>query len=425
MPSVYNWQLGRSMDYPYAPAAPKEQFAFVININRCIGCQTCTMACKSTWTFSKGQEQMWWTNVETKPYGGYPQHWDVKILDLLSQANPNGMAWEGRQSDDRRRPYGELKGKNIFESPEIVARGAQPNLVLGYLPTEEEWRFPNIFEDTPQTGPAKAMDFGPGEDVTGDKKHKAWFFYLARLCNHCSYPACLAACPRNAIYKRPEDGIVLIDQQECRGYRKCVEACPYKKSMYSGTTRTSEKCIACYPRVEGTDPESDGVPMETRCMAACIGQVRMQGLVKVDQENVWIEDRYNPLYYLVHVAKVALPLYPQFGTEPNGYYIPPRWVPTKHLEQMFGPGVKDAVERYRSPDRELLAVLQLFRRANRIIARYEMKEGPKVYETTRDGKKFEMYNDTIIAYDRKNREIFRTQVEEPIYVRPEKHANSI
>lgn len=425
MNSVYNWQLGRPMGYPYPQAAPKEQFAFVININRCIGCQTCTMACKSTWTFSKGQEHMWWTNVETKPYGGYPQHWDVKVLDLLGQANPNGLAWTGKPNNDSRKPYGELTGKTIFEAPEVVARGGQPNLVLGYLPTEEEWTAPNIHEDTTQFGSSKPMDFGSGETIDGAAKHKAWFFYLARLCNHCSYPACLAACPRNAIYKRPEDGIVLIDQQECRGYRKCVEACPYKKSLYRGTTRTSEKCIACYPRVEGTDPESDGVPMETRCMSACIGQVRMQGLVKVNEDATWVEDRHNPLYYLIHVAKVALPLYPQFGTEPNGYYIPPRWVPTKYLEQMFGPGVKDAVERYRAPDRELLAVLQLFRRSNRIIFRYEIKEGPKVWETTINGKTFEMFNDTVIAFDRKNREIFRTQVEEPIHVRPETHANSI
>ncbi|QDV89516.1 Chlorate reductase subunit beta [Phycisphaerae bacterium RAS2] len=425
MNTVYNWQLGRPMGYPYPQAAPKEQFAFVININRCIGCQTCTMACKSTWTFSKGQEHMWWTNVETKPYGGYPQHWDVKTLDLLGQANPRGMAWNGQPAADPRAPYGALQHKSIFEAPEVVARGGQPNLVLGYLPAEEEWTAPNIHEDTPPGGLNKPMDFGRGEDATGDRKHKAWFFYLARLCNHCSYPACLAACPRNAIYKRPEDGIVLIDQQECRGYRKCVEACPYKKSLYRGTTRTSEKCIACYPRVEGSDPESDGVPMETRCMAACIGQVRMQGLVKVNEDSTWVEDRQNPLYYLVHVAKVALPLYPQFGTEPNGYYIPPRWVPTKYLEQMFGPGVQQAVERYRAPDRELLAVLQLFRRSNRIIFRYEMREGPKVWETAVAGRKFEMFNDTVIAFDRKNREIFRTQVEEPIHVRSERHANSI
>ncbi len=52
MSTVYNWHLGRKMKYPYQAAYPKRQFAFVFNINRCIACQTCTMACKSTWTFS-------------------------------------------------------------------------------------------------------------------------------------------------------------------------------------------------------------------------------------------------------------------------------------------------------------------------------------------------------------------------------------
>ena len=255
--------------------------------------------------------------------------------------------------------------------------------------------------------------------------HKTWFFYLARICNHCSYPACLAACPRKAIYKRPEDGIVLIDQKECRGYRKCVEACPYKKAMYRGNTRIAEKCIGCYPRVEGSDPESNGEPMEPRCMAACIGQMRMQGLVKMTPDGAWAEDRQHPLYYLVHVAKVALPLYPQFGTEPNGYYIPPRWVPRKYLRQMFGPGVEQALERYANPDRELLAVLQLFRRSNRIIFRYEIEEGPKIYEGELRGRTITIYDDTVIAFGKNGKEIFRTTVEEPFHVRPNRHANTI
>jgi nitrate reductase beta subunit len=72
MAQVYNWQIGRDMEFPYANGDTTRQFAAVFNINRCIGCQTCTMACKSTWTFSPGQELMWWNNVETKPFGGYP-----------------------------------------------------------------------------------------------------------------------------------------------------------------------------------------------------------------------------------------------------------------------------------------------------------------------------------------------------------------
>ncbi len=423
MNKVYNWQLGREMEYPYEAAYPDHQFAFIFNINRCIGCQSCTMACKSTWTFAKGQEAMWWNNVETKPYGGFPHGWDVKTLDLLEKANPGGQKWEGSFKDVEA-PYGEFKGKTIFEAAKDSISSEGANRAVGYLPTDEEWASPNRFEDNP----AGTQKTKVGEYFTGGEalpQHKTWFFYLARICNHCSYPACLAACPRNAIYKRPEDGIVLIDQERCRGYRKCMEACPYKKTFYRGTTRTSEKCIGCFPRVEGKDPQYGGLPMQTRCMAACIGQIRLQGLVELEKDGKWKEDRYNPLYYLIHVAKVALPLYPQFGTEPNGYYIPPRWVPRPYLRQMFGPGVDAAIEKYSAPDRELLAVLQLFGKDSRICYRYEIKEGPKVFETTIRGKKFELFDDTIIGFAKDGSKILEIKVEEPFHVRDAKHANSI
>ncbi|MBI2149070.1 MAG: nitrate oxidoreductase subunit beta [Acidobacteria bacterium] len=415
MSRVYNWQLGREMSYPYDARYPERQFAFVFNINRCIACQSCTMACKSTWTFSKGQENMWWANVETKPYGGYPQFWDVKILDLLNRVNPDGQRWTGDASDDPKSMYGRFSGMTVFEAVQKSIE-TQSSRVLGYLPADDEWTSPNIYEDNPRgKNGARNKLHETGEQLP---VHNTWFFYLARICNHCTYPACLAACPRKAIYKRPEDGIVLLDQSQCRGYRKCVEACPYKKTMYRGNTRISEKCVACYPRVEGTDPESNGVPLETRCMSACIGQIRMQGLVKLAADGSWAEDRQHPLYYL-------LPLYPQFGTSPNGYYIPPRWVPRAYLRQMFGPGVDRAIERYENPDRELLAVLQLFRRSNRIIFRYEIEQGPLVYEGSYRGKKIQIYNDTVIAFDRDGKELFRTAVEEPLHVRPNKHQNSI
>ncbi len=413
MPEVRNWQLGRTMYYPYPEHHPRRQFAFVFNTNRCIACQSCTMACKSTWTFSKGQEYMWWNNVETKPYGGYPHHWDVKLLKLLDEANPGGQFWEGSV----------FKGQTIFEAARTRYGPEGGQVALGYLPTDEDWRAPNLYEDTSTAYEPGRL--GISKEGAALPEHKTWFFYLQRICNHCTYPACLAACPRKAIYKRPEDGVVLIDQERCRGYRKCMEACPYKKAMYRGTTRVSEKCIACYPRLEGRDPEAPTIPLETRCMIACVGQIRLQGFVRIAPDGSWVEDRYNPLYYLIRVAKVALPLYPQFGTEPNGYYIPPRWVPRPYLRQMFGPGVDHAVERYSVPDRELLAVLQLFRRTNRIIFRYEIREGPKVYETERFGKKFELYNDTVIAYGQDGQELFRTTVEEPIHVRPDRHTNGL
>lgn len=411
MANVYNWHLGREMSYPYQNGTGGWQFAAVFNTNRCIACQTCTFACKSTWTFSPGQELMWWNNVETKPYGGYPHNWDVKLLDMLEQANPGGQVWNASAKGSDA-PYGRFEGKTIFEAADGMTQRA-----LGYLPTEEEWKGPNNGEDVATGWSSNGAEL---------PAHSGWFFYLQRICNHCTYPACLAACPRQAIYKREEDGIVLIDQERCRGYRKCVEACPYKKAMYRPTTRTSEKCIACFPRVEGSDPLTGGEPMETRCMATCVGKIRLQGLVRVDDTGRWVEDRQNPLYFLVHVEKVALPLYPQFGTQPNVYYIPPRWVPRPYLRQMFGPGVDEAIERYTNPSRELLAVLQLFRATQKIIFSYAIEPGPKVGEVRINGKLREIYNDTVIGYGRNGNEVVRVTVEEPVYERPQrKTLNSI
>ncbi len=428
MPKVHNWQLGRMMEYPYEAAYPDYQFAFVFNINRCIGCQTCTMACRSTWTYSEGQEHMWWNNVETKPYGGYPQFWDVKLLDLLEKANPGGQVWDAGKAGIPGQPYGQFDGKTIFEAKHPHGSAAQWR-VLGYLPEDKEWRAPNIYEDTGKGEPRRPGEYGQTASLP---EHNVWFFYLQRLCNHCTYPACLAACPRGSIYKRHTDGVVLIDQSRCRGYRKCVEACPYKKAMYRPTAKTSEKCIACYPRLEGRDNviTPDGEPIETRCMSACVGKIRMQGLIQKRPDGSWVEHEDNPLFFMIRREQVALPLYPQFGTEPNGYYIPPRWVPRAYLEQMFGPGVEQAIERYVCPSRELMAVLQLFRAARPILFRYEIIKGPKIHErevTLPSGKKKtqEIYNDTVIGYGRSGREVVRVTVEEQTFERAKQHLNSI
>ena len=238
MPEVYNWQLGRKMLYPYEERHPKWQFTFVFNINRCLACQTCSMADKSTWLFSKGQEYMWWNNVETKPYGGYPQFYDVKITQLVEQVNPGGQVWNVRVGRKHHAPYGVFEGMTIFDAGAKVGQAA-----IGYIPTDQEWRFVNIYEDTATSmrSLVEGIDksgFSRDEPwrLTGSSlpEHETFFFYLQRICNHCTYPGCLAACPRKAIYKRPEDGIVLIDQNRCRGYKKCVEQCPYQEADVPG-----------------------------------------------------------------------------------------------------------------------------------------------------------------------------------------------
>ncbi|MGQ9694741.1 MAG: 4Fe-4S dicluster domain-containing protein [Thermodesulfobacteriota bacterium] len=303
---VYNWQINRKMDYKYPESRPQKQVAWIFDTNKCIACQTCTVACKNAWTAGKDQEFMWWNNVESKPWGFYPLGWDVRLLEKLGP-----QTWDGYR----------YKGKTIFE---ITPYGEE---ILGFISGEEDWLYPNIGEDEVST-PIKQ-----GSYIS--IPHQPWLFYLPRICNHCTYPACLAACPRKAIYKREEDGIVLIDQKRCRGYQECVRACPYKKSFFRSYTEKSEKCISCFPGVE------EGI--QTQCVLNCIGKIRLLGFK--NREDEVRQD--NPFDYLIHIKKIALPLYPQFGLEPNVYYIPPVHVPGSFTKQLFGPRAKVAKEMYR------------------------------------------------------------------------------
>src|SRR3989442_15494160 len=109
MPEVYNWQLGRKMLYPYEERHPKWQFAFVFNINRCLACQTCSMADKSTWLFSKGQEDMWWNNVETKPYGGYSAVYQGEEGPVVEAGEAGGWGLEDSGGAEAKDPRGGLQ----------------------------------------------------------------------------------------------------------------------------------------------------------------------------------------------------------------------------------------------------------------------------------------------------------------------------
>ncbi len=363
---VYNWHLNRYMKYKYPEARPDKQAAWIFDINKCIACQTCTLACKNAWTSGKGQEYMFWNNVETKPWGFYPLGWDVRLLELLGP-----QKWQGDK----------YIGKTIFES---APYGEE---ILGWMPEEEDWTHPNIGEDE--------VSQQVEEKASYDLPHKSWMFYLQRICNHCTYPACLAACPRKAIYKRKEDGIVLIDQKRCRGYQECVRACPYKKSMFRDYTGKSEKCISCYPAVENG--------FQTQCVVTCIGRIRLFGFKnRFDQPR---ED--NPIDYLTSIKKIALPLYPQFGLEPNVYYIPPIHIPDEFNQQLFGPGAKQAVRLYRKAhkDKNLVGLLMLFGATDRIIHSF------RVEGDIQDG--------SCIGFDDKGREIVKVPLKEPVVIRKE------
>jgi nitrate reductase beta subunit len=361
MARVYNWQIGRTMSYWYSENRPQRQFGAVFDINKCIACQTCTLACKTTWTSGRGQEFMLWNNVETKPFGSYPLGWDVQLLDRLGP-----QTWEDSI----------YTGRTIFEAAPSGER------LLGSQRESIDYAYPNVGEDEIYGSVEKGASLALPQQM--------WMFYLARICNHCTYPACLSSCPRSSIYKRPEDGIVVLDQSRCRGYQECVKACPYGKVYFNPSTGTSEKCIACFPKIEqGIQPQ---------CFVNCIGKIRLQGWVSTPDKAK--ED--NPIDYLVHVRKLALPLYPQFGLEPNVYYVPPVNVPDHFLIQMFGPGAPAAVQAYRGAkdDKTLQGLFALFGSTERTIPY------------------FKIAGDYAVALDDRRQEIMRVPIYEPVHIRP-------
>ena len=291
----------------------EHQLGMVMDLNKCIGCQTCTVACKTLWTGGEGQDTMYWMNVETRPGEGYPRG---------AAGASGGWTADGATGRAGRLPPPEAYG-TTFE-----------------LNHEEALRTPDGGRLAPTEEPAWGVNWD--EDVGFGPYPASFHFYLPRLCNHCTHPACVAACPRNALYKRDSDGIVLLSQERCHGYRFCVEACPYEKVYWNHVAQVSQKCIFCYPRID------QGIP--TACSTQCVGQVRFVGLV---------DDPDGPIHRLVHEWKVALPLLPDRGTQPNVFYIPPtapeavdadgkpragHRIPLAYLESLFGRAVGPALE---------------------------------------------------------------------------------
>ncbi|HJP34640.1 MAG: respiratory nitrate reductase subunit beta [Gammaproteobacteria bacterium] len=290
----------------------QRQLSMVMDLNKCIGCQTCTIACKTQWTNRNGRDFMYWNNVETMPGEGYPRNYQ----DMGGGFDGDGKLKAGTQPtlEDYGTPW-------EYDHAATLMSGTEP------------WLRPNV---KPTGGANWDEDVGEGEYPN------SYFFYLPRLCNHCTNPACLDACPRKAIYKRQEDGIVLIDQERCRGYRYCVKACPYKKVYFNEEISKSEKCIFCYPRI------AKGLPMA--CAKQCVGRIRWVG---------YRDDEDGPIYKLVDEHRVALPLHPEWGTQPNVFYVPPMApakfdnegrpvagsrIPLELLESLFGDGVSQALE---------------------------------------------------------------------------------
>jgi nitrate reductase beta subunit len=234
---------------------------------------------------------------------------------------------------------------------------AQPRSLLSDKPMKVEWsaNWDDDLGGSPELTVNDPVLKKISAQVT-EQYEQTYMFYLPRICEHCINPSCAASCPSGAIYKRSEDGIVLVDQDRCRGWRMCVTGCPYKKVYFKHRNGKAETCTFCFPRVEV------GIP--TVCSETCVGRLRYIGIVLYDADRVveaastpdpqdlydaqrslildpfddeviaaaghagiprdWIDAaQRSPIYALINRYQVALPLHPEYRTMPMVWYIPP------------------------------------------------------------------------------------------------------
>ena len=354
----------------------RSQIGMVLNLDKCIGCHTCSVTCKNVWTSREGMEYAWFNNVESKPGVGYPNEWEnqekwkggwelkkngkIRLksgskLNILKNifANPNMP-----EIDDYYEPF-DFDYQHLHTAPKSEHQPiARPRSLISGKRMEKIVTGPNWEEilGTEFSKRSKDKNFDNiQKQIYGEFEH-TFMMYLPRLCEHCLNPACVAACPSGAIYKREEDGIVLIDQDKCRGWRMCVSACPYKKIYFNWKSGKSEKCIFCYPRIEMGEP--------TVCSETCVGRIRYLGVLLYDadeienaasvkddkdlyeaQLNVFLDPndpeiiaqarkdgvpdsvissaQMSPVYKMAIDWKVALPLHPEYRTLPMVWYVPP------------------------------------------------------------------------------------------------------
>ncbi|QKX15904.1 nitrate reductase subunit beta [Microbulbifer sp. YPW1] len=354
----------------------RAQIGMVLNLDKCIGCHTCSVTCKNVWTSREGVEYAWFNNVETKPGIGYPKEWENQDKYNGGWIRKKNGKLEPRQGGKRRvlanifgnpdmpeiddyyEPF-DFDYQNLHKAPEQKHQPvARPrSLISGQRMEKIDWG-PNWEEILGTEFEKRRKDKNFDEvqaDIYGEFEN-TFMMYLPRLCEHCLNPACVASCPSGAIYKREEDGIVLIDQDKCRGWRMCVSGCPYKKIYYNWKTGKSEKCIFCYPRIESGQP--------TICSETCVGRIRYLGVLLYDADRIeeaaavendkdlyqaqcdifldpsdpkvqeaaraegipqaWIDAaQESPVYKMAIDWKVALPLHPEYRTLPMVWYVPP------------------------------------------------------------------------------------------------------
>lgn len=97
------------------------------------------------------------------------------------------------------------------------------------------------------------------------------------ICLQCPKPACIEACPENALELKEESGIIALHWTKCNGCGQCVDACRFHAIFLDAEAHRVRKCDVC-----------DGIP---RCIEFCqkgalsVKEVKQSGIDKQGGER--------------------------------------------------------------------------------------------------------------------------------------------
>jgi len=296
----------------------RAQIAMVLNLDKCIGCHTCSVTCKNVWTSRKGMEYAWFNNVETKPGIGYPKDWENQERwkgGWERKANGKLVPKQGGrwavlakifanphlpEIDDYYEPF-TFDYENLQTAPELpTAPVARPiSLVSGRTMDKVEWG-PNWEEILGGEFDKRSKDYNfeaVQKDIYGQFEN-TFMMYLPRLCEHCLNPTCVASCPST------------VCSETCVGRIRYLGVLLYDADRISDAAGTENPQDLYEAQLDvfldPFDPEiqrkalEDGVPAE------------------------WIESaQKSPAYKMAVEWKIAFPLHPEYRTLPMVWYVPP------------------------------------------------------------------------------------------------------
>ena len=166
-------------------------------------------------------------------------------------------------------------------------------------------------------------------EVTPDTGGCAQTIHFPKSCLHCEDAPCVTVCPTGASYKRVEDGIVLVNEQDCMGCGLCAWACPYGARELDALAGIMKKCTLCVDRIYNENlPEEDREPA---CVRTCPAGARHFGDLGDPNSDV----------SLLVAEREGMDLMPEMGTKPVNKYLQPRQKDTLLADMALAPKSED------------------------------------------------------------------------------------